>query len=112
MESMATTLVTSQSERRNGVVVRAASAKAAFGVGIDERVGEECSDETRAKVAPRLSNPGRNIRAEESSEGRETGAPEPARRLAARADRLNMIRAVKELEFPIQILAWQRFTGT
>ena len=73
----------------------AASAKAASGVGVKERAGDECSDEASAKEDPRHNNRGWSNRAEEFCEGCEIGRLVPARRLAASADRLNIIRAVK-----------------
>lgn len=93
---MATRLVTRHKERRNGVAVSAASAKVASGAGVKDSTGDACSDAVSAKVAPRQSNRGRNIRADELGEEWETGVPEPANKLAASADRLNIIRAVNE----------------
>jgi hypothetical protein len=92
---MATRLVTSHRERRNGVAVSAASAKVASGACENTSAGDSCSEATSANGDPRHSKRGRSNRAEESSEGCDTGVPEPANKLAASADKLNMIRAVK-----------------
>lgn len=92
---MATKLVTRHKDRRNGVAVSAASAKVASGVGAKERTGDACSEAASANGAPMHSKRGRSRRAEESREEGETGVPAPAKRLAASADKLNMIRAVK-----------------
>ena len=105
MESMATRLVTSHRERRKGVAVSAASAKVAEGVEVKERAGEECSDEASARVDPRHNNRGCSNRAEEFCEGCETGGLAPASKLAASADKLNMIRAVNGSRLLTRILA-------
>ena len=77
------------------MAVNAASAKVASGVGVKESAGEAWSEAASANGAPRQSKRGRSKRAEESGEEGETGVPAPAKRLAASADKLNMIRAVK-----------------
>ncbi len=92
---MATWLVTRQRERRKGVAVSASSAKVASGAGVNAWTGDECSGAAREKVDPRQSKRGRSNLADELGEEYDTGEPEPANRLAASADKLNMIRAVK-----------------
>jgi hypothetical protein len=95
MESTATRLVTRQRERRKGVAVSAASAKAALGVGVKVGAGDVCSAAASAKGEPRHNSRVCNNRAAESCEGCDTGIPDPANKLAAKADKLNIIRAVK-----------------
>ena len=92
---MATVLVTSQRERRNGLAVSAANANAASGAGAKDRTGEACSEGASAKGDPRQSSREWNKRADESCAGCDTGVPVPANRLAASADKLKIIRAVK-----------------
>jgi hypothetical protein len=89
-------LATKHSELRKGVAVNAASANAASGAFVNGRAGDACSETVSAKGATNRSN-----RGDESCEQGTTGVPEPARRLAASADKLNKIRAVNTL-----ILAW------
>lgn len=91
MASMATTLDTSHSERRNGVAVSAASAKVASAVWINGRAGEACSAADSTSGTAKRSN-----RGVESCKGWKTGIPEPANKLAASADKLNKMRAVNE----------------
>jgi hypothetical protein len=95
MESIATRLVTIHSDRRNGEAVNAVSENVAPGAGVNDKEGEECSETSSANGAPRHSNRGRNNRAAELGDEGDTGVPAPANRLAASADKLNMIRAVK-----------------
>jgi hypothetical protein len=87
---MATRLATSHRERRKGEAVSAVRAKAASGVCAKGRAGDACSEEESAKGTTKRSN-----RGVDSCEGRGIGAPAPANKLAARADKLNIIRAVK-----------------
>ena len=89
---MATMLATSHSERRNGVAVSAASAKVASAVCINGLAGEACSPAERTNGATKRSK-----RGVASSEGCKEGVPEPANKLAASADKLNIIRAVNTL---------------
>ena len=89
---MATTLETSHSERRKGVAVNAASAKVASAVCMKGRAGEACSETESTNGATKRSNRGLA-----SSEGCKEGVPEPANKLAARADKLNIMRAVNTL---------------
>jgi hypothetical protein len=92
---MAIRLDTRQRERRNGVAVNAASAKVASGVGVNESEGDRSADEASTKGDPRHNNRGRSNRDEESCDACDMGVPEPANKLAASADKLNIIRAVK-----------------
>lgn len=86
---MATKLETSHSERRNGVAVNAASAKVASAVCMKGRAGEACSETESANGATKRSKRGLA-----SSDGWSDGVPEPANKLAASADKLNIMRAV------------------
>ena len=89
---MATWLATSQSELRNGVAVSAARESAASGGCENDRLGEECSDAERTNGTTKRSN-----RGVESCESCDTGVPEPANKLAASADKLNIMRAVNNI---------------
>ena len=88
---MATWLATSQRELRNGVAVSAERANDASGGCENERLGDECSEAERTKGTTKRSN-----RGVESCAGCKTGVPEPANKLAASADKLNIMRAVNE----------------
>jgi len=88
---MATRLATSHRERRKGVAVSASSAKVASGAGANASAGEACSEDTSAKGVTKRSS-----RGVESCAGCATGVPEPANKLAASADKLNIMRAVNE----------------
>jgi hypothetical protein len=91
---MATKLETSHSERRNGVAVNAASAKVASAACRKGRAGDACSETESANGAPKHNSRGRSKRGLASSEGCSDGVPEPANKLAASADKLNIMRAV------------------
>lgn len=72
---------------------------------MNECAGDRCSSTASTNGDPMHNNLGRSNRADESCEACSTGVPEPASKLAARADKLNMIRAVKG-RFLTSILAW------
>ena len=86
------------------MAVNAASAKVASGVLVNECEGDGCSAAASTKGDPRQSNRGRSNRDDESCDACKIGVPGPANKLAASADKLNIIRAVNRICL-IRILA-------